>query len=248
MCTIFFAFNYFENYPFVYLGNRDEFHKRATERARFHGNILMGQDLEKLGTWFAVRKDGRIAFLTNYRDMINISKEAISRGQLILDYLRNNKSALDYLEALKSYSHKFNDFNLILGDMNQLYYFSSVQNSYRKLKPGLYGLSNGLLDESWYKVDLGKDLVKASHVDVESYFHILDNNNLADDDKLPSTGLNFEAEKALSALHVDYGEYGTVYKQVVLYDGRKIAYYDKTIIDNFNNIKNYTFELEGVYD
>ena len=248
MCTIFFAYKCNKDYPFIYFGNRDEFYKRPTQRAIFFDNILMGRDLEKGGTWFGLEKSGKLGFLTNYRDMSNIKDNASTRGHLITDYLRNNTDAVKYLDRLKKSKLLINDYNLVIGDLDHLHYYSSIRKKYETLNPGIYGLSNAYLNTAWYKVTLGKEAFASLEADVsvENLFELLDNKSLAKDELLPKTKLPYDAEKALSALHVDFGGYGTVYKQVFLYDGATVNYYDKYYEDNFKSIRHYEFKVGDI--
>lgn len=245
MCTIIFAYKYFKDYPMVYIGNRDEFFKRPTERAKFHGDILMGRDLEKCGTWFGMHRNGRIGFLTNYRDMDAIMEQASTRGRLIVDYLDAGISPLAYLNNLKNNSDAYNAFNLVIGDMNNLYYFNSLKKRPVKLEPGIYGLSNGFINDPWFKVSMGRKKLMTSHLNVKDLFKILDDQTKAEAYQLPLTGLSQAFELALSSMHIELEEYGTVYKQVVIFDGHRVEYWDKTIEDQFENKQKIEFQIEG---
>jgi len=243
MCTIFFAYKIHPKYPFIYIGNRDEFYSRPTERAKYHHGVLMGRDLEKGGTWFGLKND-KIGFLTNYRDMDNIKENASTRGHLIVEYLLHNIDTVKYIRQLKKTHAIINDYNLVIGDLNELFYYSSLKSEHKRLEPGVYGLSNAFLNTPWPKVEKGKKQLEGlKDFTVEDLFSILDDQSIADDSLLPDTKLEYEWEKALSALHVDHKNYGTVYKQVVLYDGKTITYYDKTIEDNFKSMASYKIEV-----
>ncbi|MCH4889787.1 NRDE family protein [Acidaminobacter sp. JC074] len=234
MCTILFAYKTHSKFPLIYLGNRDEFYKRPTERAKFHGQVLMGKDLEKGGTWFGFHKNGRIGFLTNYRDMKAIKENTSTRGHLITNYLESDLSPRDYLKSVHAEIQNYNGFNLILGSFDDLIYYSSHLSTCQTLEPGVYGLSNAHLNTPWFKVENGKrKLSQVDEVKVDDLFEILKDKTLADDAVLPSTGLDYSAEKGLSSLFVTFGTYGTVYQQVILYDGQQVDYYDRTIEDDF---------------
>ena len=72
MCLIFISLNNHPNYKLILAGNRDEFYNRKTAPANFwtdHRHILGGRDLEAGGTWLAMTKQGKIAMVTNYRDL-----------------------------------------------------------------------------------------------------------------------------------------------------------------------------------
>ena len=102
MCTLAFALRENEEYPFVLIGNRDEFYKRPTEAMHWwKGNhlqpsspydLLAGKDLEAGGTWMGLTASGRFAAITNFRDLNNVIENAPSRGHLVNDYLQSNIS------------------------------------------------------------------------------------------------------------------------------------------------------------
>jgi len=249
MCTIFFAYKIYSNYPLIYLGNRDEFYNRPTLRAKFYNNVFMGKDLRKGGTWFGFHKNGRIGFLTNYRDMADINENASTRGHLITNYLNSQLSPREYLKSVDSEIHKYNGFNLVLGSFDELIYYSSVQGECQTLEPGIYGLSNSFLNTPWFKVEKGiKKIKDLELIDVDRLFKVLSDQTLADDSLLPETGLPYEAEKALSSIFVSYENYGTVSQQVILYDGRCIEYYDRIIDDQFTDIKHTRMIVGEYYD
>ncbi|KAA3471996.1 transport and Golgi organization 2-like protein [Gossypium australe] len=59
------------------------------------GEILGGRDGQAGGTWLASSRDGRLAFITNFRELQSIPP-AKSRGNLPVDFLqaRNNAKLL----------------------------------------------------------------------------------------------------------------------------------------------------------
>src|SRR5882672_506626 len=90
MCLIFISLKNHPTYKLIVAANRDEFYNRKTEAASFwkdHPTILGGRDLEAMGTWMAMTKEGKISLITNYRDPHNINPNAPSRGQLVSDFL-----------------------------------------------------------------------------------------------------------------------------------------------------------------
>ena len=50
----------------------------------------------------------------------------------------------------------FPGYNLLAGDMNELFYYSNKGNAPQKIKPGIHGVSNHLLNTDWPKVAKGK--------------------------------------------------------------------------------------------
>lgn len=249
MCTIFVAYKMHPKYDLIYLGNRDEFKERKTSVSQFYDQILMGKDLKKGGTWMGITKTGKFTCLTNYRDM-HLEKEfETSRGQITLDYLMSSKSPLDYIKQLRLTKQSYKGYNILLGDVNGLYYYSNINDDPQTLEPGVYGLSNHFLNTPWYKVSRGKkqltDLLYDEILDVESLFSILDDTTTAELGQLPDTGLDINLEQSLSSMHIDLETYGTVFKQVILINKQgHVAYFEKTIRDHFLNTHKIVFDLE----
>jgi len=81
------------------------------------------------------------------------------------------------------------------------------------LGTGLYGLSNALLNSKWPKIETGKaaltPLLSQSSLDKEALFEAMVDQQQADDDNLPSTGLPFDKEKAISSRFIHIEGYGT---------------------------------------
>ncbi len=153
MCLILFAYRSHPGYKLIFAANRDEYYDRPTapagwwEEAPF---LLAGKDLKAGETWMGITEKGKIAALTNYREPEHRHPphpDARSRGTLVSDYLLSDMPAGDYLETLRAKENNYNGFNLILGDIDHLYYYSNRESKNRPgpLEPGLYGLSNGIL-------------------------------------------------------------------------------------------------------
>jgi uncharacterized protein with NRDE domain len=100
----------------------------------------------------AMTKSGKIAMVTNYRDPKNINPKAPSRGKLVSDYLIQPASPEEYLKALEPRGKEYNGFNLVVGNPDELFYYSNYGPVATKIKNGFHGLSNHLLDTPWPKV------------------------------------------------------------------------------------------------
>ena len=223
MCLILFAWNTNPKQHLVVAANRDEFFERPSAPAGFwpeYPGLLAGKDLKAGGTWLGITAAGRFTAITNYRDLSNIKADAPSRGELTLDYLTSSASPGQYLESIAKVADQYNGFNLLVGDLNELFYFSNIEGQIKKLEPGLYGLSNHLLDTDWPKVDRGKQLlnqvVKSDQVSPSDMLAILANDELSPDDMLPNTGIPLDWEKALSAININREDYGTVSSTVLV--------------------------------
>ena len=144
----------------VLAANRDEFFARPTESADYWTDaphVLAGRDLEKGGTWMGVTRDGRWAAVTNFRDGTRPEPGSRSRGELVAGYLwtvlpqvlcrSRGFGAAPRISRLQSSGRR-----LPKGCIT----FPTGMRERRVLEPGIYGLSNHLLDTPWPKVERGK--------------------------------------------------------------------------------------------
>lgn len=213
MCLIVLAWQAHEDYPLIVAANRDEFLNRPAAPAHWWtdaGDILAGRDLEAGGTWLGISRDGRFAALTNYRDPSRHRENAPSRGRLVADFLAGAMGIDAYLDGLDPVA--CNGFNLLLGDGRRLVAYSNVARERHELAPGIYGLSNALLDTPWPKVGAGKSALAAALAalpDETALFRLLRDDQPHPDETLPVTGVSLEWERLLSAAFIRSPDYGT---------------------------------------
>lgn len=207
------------DHPLVVAANRDEYYRRPTAGAAFwpdHPQVLAGRDLEAGGTWMGITRQGRFAALTNFRDPARHQPNAPSRGRLVSDFLTGTQSIDRYLDSQDTSA--YNGFNLLLGDGEKLVAFSNVSGERHELVPGVYGLSNALLDTPWPKVGAGKTALEAALAALPNeapLFHLLRDDTIHPDSALPVTGVPLEWERLLSAAFVMSPDYGTRSSTVV---------------------------------
>jgi uncharacterized protein with NRDE domain len=164
MCLILLALQSDPEFSLVVVGNRDEFHARPTAPAAFWSdapNVLGGRDLQAGGTWLGLTRQGRFAAVTNYRDPLQFEQQRRSRGDLTRDFLLGTGSVLEDLQQPKREAAQYNDFNLLAGDASHFYCLESRTDALIPLPPGVYGVSNHLLDTPWPKVAAGKTQLAA---------------------------------------------------------------------------------------
>ncbi len=224
MCLILLAWRSHPDYPLVVAANRDEFFARPTAPAGFwpeSPKVLAGRDLEAGGTWLGVTRGGRFAALTNFRDPARHTPGAPSRGQLVARFLTGAESGEEYLRELDAVADRYNGFNLVFGDPAGLWYFSNCGEGAGQLAPGLYGLSNHLLDTPWPKVARGRSALAAALQALPEeapLFALLRDDRIAPDEELPRTGVSLEWERLLSAAFVQSPTYGTRSATIVVAD------------------------------
>ena len=157
MCLLLLAWNAHPDYPFVFAGNRDEMHTRATRQAHWWEGVpevLGGRDLQAGGSWLGIGRDGRFAVVTNYRDGRRSDKTARSRGLLVSDFLASSQSPEEFTALLDSTAHGYTGFNLLFGNRQEIHYFSNRGGSNGQLADGIHGLSNHLLNTPWRRVSM----------------------------------------------------------------------------------------------
>jgi len=224
MCLIVFAYRYHPDYPFILAANRDEFYDRPTSKAHFwkdHPGVLAGRDGKYGGTWMGITRSGRFAAVTNFRDSSDLRVHPRSRGLMVKDFLTSDDPIQAFLERIISRQGEYNGFNLLLGDRSSLVYHSNRGTGTRILEPGLYGLSNHLLDTPWPKVvrarrALAEILDEPGPVDIETFFEILHDRTPAPDRELPDTGFGLQWERVLSSPFIVTPAYGTRASTVLL--------------------------------
>lgn len=231
--------------------NRDEFFARPTAPLAFldrQNTILAGQDLQGGGTWLGISSQLRFAALTNYRESGCNLSDAPSRGEIVMRYLSSDINADEYIHSLAEHADCYNGFNLILGDNNEMYYYSNRGEGPELLTPGFYGLSNHLLDTPWPKVIRGKELLFPRMVGIASKDTIdpmqllgpLADCQRPSDEQLPATGIGLEWERLLSTVFIDGDAYGTRSSAVItVTDDGVIDFVEKTIIRSSSNKKKY---------
>lgn len=248
MCLILFAYKKHPKYQLIIAANRDEFYKRPTAPAHFWEDapeILAGRDLEKMGTWMGVTKDGRFSALTNYRNPRENGEGKKSRGELVSGALQYQGDLKSYMEELAQQDASYPGYNLLAGDLNELFYYSNIGKKLMAIEPGIYGVSNHLLNSNWPKVQRGKEgleriiaLDKSSMI--EDLFSLLANAEQAPDEILPKTGVSLEMERMLSPLFIKSEEYGTRSSTVVFMSAQEIHYVERV----FSNGKTSTQEFK----
>jgi uncharacterized protein with NRDE domain len=235
MCLLVLAWQVHPRYRLVVAANRDEFHERPTEAMAVWSppdELIAGRDLRAGGTWLGIDRRRRFGIVTNFRELQRPAPGAPSRGHLIPDYLRNPAPVTEYIRHLEPVAEQYSGFNLLLTDCassgangDSLWYVSNRAPQFAQpLPPGIYGLSNELLDTPWPKLQRVRRRFDAlinqpDNISVEALFSILaDPTQAGVDEALPDTGLSREWEQLLSSPFISNGEYGTRCSTVVMVD------------------------------
>lgn len=223
MCVLALAWRAHPRWLLVVAGNRDELHARpARPLSRWDGpgDLLAGRDLQSGGTWLGVSERGRFAVVTNLRGYGMPEPCRPSRGELVTDALSGKGRYADLRDEQLA---QFNPVNLIVADRARAYFLSNRPDNIRSLlAPGIYGLSNGGLDEPWPKTLRLKELLQAWMLGpAEEPQLLLDDLR---EESVPRVGSlsaipsDVPQEPALSPIFIRNAVYGTRCSTVVLVD------------------------------
>ena len=155
----------------------------------------------------------------------------------------------EYLQEIQTKAEEYNGFNLLIGNKDSVFHFSNENNLITEVKPGIHGVSNALLDTPWPKLDHAKkelkEVTSKEDFSKEDLFNILTNSETAPDDKLPSTGIPYEWEKAVSSIFIKTDNYGTLCSTLLLADYEGNAEFTERRYDSSTSeiIDENTFKL-----
>lgn len=227
MCVAAFAWQAHPRWRLVAIGNRDEFHERPAaplaawpQENGFDSGILAGRDLKSGGTWLGVSHAGRFALVTNLRGHGGPDPNRASRGALVTDLLTGEGT---YANPASAPLQDFNPFNLILADRESAQFLSNRPDDIRAtLAHGIYGLSNGALDEPWPKtLQLKASLLDWLNEDGEDFtplFAALRSETLADIGVPPREPSDVPLDAPEALVFIRNAVYGTRCSTVVAID------------------------------
>ena len=235
MCLLVLAWMKHPRYRLVVAANRDEFHDRPAEPLAWRGGtvpMLAGRDLAAGGTWLGVSRSGYFGAVTNFREPGRAASQASpSRGTLVPRFLADGAEPGDFAASLRGSAAQFAGFNLVAAGSRSLVYFSNRAPAVpRELEPGIYGLSNDVLDSPWPKLTrarerLAGEIGHGGDPQLAALFDLLADREPAVDSTLNDAGLPPDLLRAVSAPFVLHPRYGTRCSTVLLagHDGRIVA-------------------------
>ncbi|KAL7125543.1 hypothetical protein ABFS83_14G124600 [Erythranthe nasuta] len=250
MCISVFIWKSHPIYPLLLLLNRDEYHSRPTTPLGWwhDGEILGGRDEVAGGTWLACGRDGKLAFVTNVREIRSNSQQLKSRGDLPVRFLTSKKNPQEFAEEVMGEVDEFSGFNLIVADvcsMSMVYITNRPQHGapfVAQVSPGIHVLSNANLDTPWPKAERLRhsfeDVVRKrleGEISLKEMSGTLMNDTTKDEDesKLPRI-YPPEFEYRLSAIFVEAdtpsGRYGTRSSSGVVVNTRgEVSFYERSL-------------------
>lgn len=233
MCLLALAWKAHPQYPLIFAGNRDEFHARPALAAHWWQDapdVFGGRDLEANGTWLGIRRDGRFAVVTNFREPDRRPAGLRSRGELPTRFLSGDIHPEEYLRYLHDNHDAYMGFNLLFGDpvrrqndnQGTMFYFSNRDGAGVELPAGVHALSNHLLNTPWPKVQRLRESfeqeLQRAQPRADALLEMLADPQPAPHHLLPDTGIAPEWEQRLSSAKVVSPAYGTRASTVILVD------------------------------
>ena len=213
MCIVLFQWRPGADTPLTVAANRDEFHARPTEPARWRDHVFCGLDRRAGGTWLGIHRTGRFAVITNFREpLAGHGDSELSRGLLPSAFLEGNDSPEAFCRSLADQQDRYAGFNLLVGDRDALWYLSNRDTAPRPVEPGVHGLSNGLLDDPWPKVERGKARLAAAiaeGADLDALLNVVHDGYQPPDAALPDTGVDLALERLVAPVFIQSPQYGT---------------------------------------
>jgi len=231
LCIFALSINNHSKYKLILASNRDEFFNRETQFAHHwkDSDIFAGKDLKMGGTWLGINKKKQLGILTNYRNPLLVDMSYKSRGMLILDYLNQEISIDKWRENIEK--ENYNPFNIILGPLHNLHYYSNIKKELTKLNDGIHVLSNGFLNEAWPKTEKLRKLFTEALACRDAWPCVSTWDNLhsklieimQDEEKfaietLPNTNIPKEMEYFLSSIFINSEKYGTRATTIITID------------------------------
>lgn len=221
MCLVAISWQNHPEFPLIISANRDEFFERPTiGMHQWESGFYGGKDLRSGGTWLGFHPNGRWSLITNYRDFTQVRKAEISRGKLVQDFVEVQSDPEEYLRKIQSEMDRYDGFNLLVSDGNKLFYLSNFGEKVEEIAPGIHGLSNGLINDPWPKIELAKtqlEQILQAELSEGKLLEILKSTEKHPIESLPKTGVPPEMEIGLSSQLIRLGDnYGTVSSTAVL--------------------------------
>lgn len=256
MCLMSFQWNIHPDYPLILVSNREEAYGRPTSRLHFwkdHPQLIAGRDLKAMGTWMGMSTNGRIASLTN--DMFSSVEHVeptTSRGNLVKDFLLNESPPLFYGVNLKDSRKQFRGYQLLFGDLSQLFVYQNATGLMKRLKAGTHSISNALSFDLLERNTRGKALLERyiednpTSLNVEELASLFSDAHPAEDVSYLTSELKISEEEAkkYSSVFIEGEEFGTVSTSVILVD----KHGHTTFLERKYNKKNRYYDTQYEFD
>lgn len=260
MCLILLAWRQHPQFPLLVAANRDEFHDRPTARAAFWQDaplVCAGRDLQAGGSWLGITRTGRFAAVTNFRGREPAPENALSRGELVRNFLTGSEAPEQFLSRLQRDQHRYAGFNLLFGHVGTaLHYFcnrgpDNTGGISQQLDAGVHGLSNHHLNTDWPKLSGGKQALTEAlqgGPSPDGLLMLLSDRSMPADAQLPQTGVGLETERLLAPRFIRAPHYGTRASTVIMLSREGEVSFDERAFDasaEAQPLVSYRFALQN---
>lgn len=265
MCIGVFIWQANPAYPFILLLNRDEYHSRLTKPLEWwdDGEILGGRDGVADGTWLGCTKQGKLAFLTNVRELKSLPQPK-SRGHLPVRFLESKKDPMEFAEEVSRDAHLYNGFNLILADLcsqTMVYVTNRPKegNTHTtQVSAGIHVLSNASLDTPWPKAQRLEhhfsnllNIYVNGECPIREFAEKLMKNTVKDDERMLPSIYPPEWEYQLSSIYVEAetpkGRYGTRSTSVIsVKTSGEVRFFESHLENNLWKEQTVTYHVENM--
>jgi uncharacterized protein with NRDE domain len=153
------------------------------------------------------------------------------------------------LETVFKEKDKYEGFNLLVSDGTKLFYLSNYETDIQEIGPGIHGLSNGLINDPWPKVNLAKHQlteVLSTEVTDENLLEILKSTEAHRLEILPKTGVSEQMEIGLSPQLIRLNpNYGTVSSTAVIQNRQgEIRITERTFDWDYSNFTDQSIQFQ----
>ena len=217
MCLLLIAIDAVDDAPLVVLGNRDEFHARASAPAApwpQHSHVAGGRDLVAGGSWMALSSEGRFAAVTNVRRAV-VATSARSRGWLVRDFVLGDIAPRAFVARMAGAVDQYGPCNLIVADRDGVAAWDGGVDRSRVLTRGIHLISNGAINEDWPKTVRLRTAFERmlagdpALLDDSMLLDLLLDETPAVNAILPDTGVGLAVERRLAPILIRGDGYGT---------------------------------------
>lgn len=229
MCLVTFIKDAHPKYPLILVANRDELYNRpatALHRWSDEPTVTAGIDLKEKGTWLGYTNSGKLIAVLNYpfTNWEPNTDQPRSRGQLLRDYLTSDISIEAFNQYLQEKRSEYNGYHLLYGTLNDLRYYSNVENKFHTFESGLHCLANTMDDLSNHRKDRSSNLLtqyvneKTGELDLNELIALMQDKKLSEFIEDYPDELDYDSAKQNSSIFIQGEDFGTVGTTAILFD------------------------------
>lgn len=254
MSLIVLAWKQAQGYPLILLANRDTRYDRPRSPLHIWQTrpvMYAGRDTTTGGTWLGIAENGRFAAITDFHHPNTPAREAgESQGKLLVNYLSGHADPETFLQQTAEVRAACRPHNLLLGDLDHLYYSCSRIHGYESLVPGSYVLGDYFINTPMPKGQyIETKLAEAleAGLDAERRDWLLEQLSypMRFTHDLPSRGYPLSYEQSHSPVFLHTADFGTVASSLLTVDAAGQACFDEQSYDHGKpgERASYSFQL-----